>query len=138
MIDVALLAGRLLLLALLYLFLLAAVRTGIGLVSSGRKAGAGAFTLTVIQGPRALKGTTVEIAGPVVIGRSPGADIVVGDDFVSGRHARAFPSGAEAILEDLGSTNGTRLNGERISAPRQLSVGDVVDVGSVRLKVGRG
>lgn len=137
MIDVALLAGRLLLLALLYLFLFAAVRTGVGLVASGRKAAEGAFTLTVTQGSRALKGTTVAVNGPVVIGRSPGADIVVGDDFVSGRHARVFPSGAQAVLEDLGSTNGTLLNGERISAPQHLSAGDVIDVGSVRLKVGR-
>lgn len=138
MIDVALLAGRLLLLALLYLFLFAAIRAGIGLVASGRKAGSGAFTLTVVQGPRPLKGTTVAVNGPVVIGRSPGADIVVGDDFVSGRHARVFPSGAEAVLEDLGSTNGTLLNGERIAVPAHLSVGDTIDVGSVRLKVGRG
>lgn len=137
MIDVALLAGRLLLLALLYLFLFAAVRTGVGLVSSGRKAGTGVLTLTVVQGPRTLKGTTVEVNGPVVIGRSPGADIVVGDDFVSGRHARVFPSGADSVLEDLGSTNGTLLNGERITSPRSLKPGDVIDVGSVRLKAGR-
>jgi len=137
-IDVALLAGRLLLLALLYLFLFAAVRTGIGLVASGRKAGAGAYTLTVTQGSKALKGTTVAVNGPIVVGRSPGADIVVGDDFVSGRHARVFPSGAEAILEDLGSTNGTMLNGARVSAPHRIEPGDVIDIGSVRIKVGRG
>lgn len=138
MIDVALLAGRLLLLALLYLFLFAAVRTGVGLVASGRRASAGAFTLTVTQGPRTLLGTTVPVNGPVIIGRSPGADIVVGDDFVSGRHARVFPSGTQAVLEDLGSTNGTLLNGSRITAPVPVSAGDLVDVGSVRLKVGRG
>lgn len=137
MIDVALLAGRLLLLVLLYLFLFAAVRTGIGLVSSGRKAKAGAFTLTVEQGPGPLKGTTVAVEGVIVIGRSPGADIVVSDDFVSSKHARVFPSGAQAVIEDLGSTNGTLLNGKRITSPVHLSTGDIVDVGSVRLKVGR-
>lgn len=138
MIDVALLAGRLLMLALLYLFLFAAVRTGIGLVSSGRKASAGAFAVTVTQGSSSLKGTTIAINGPIIIGRSPGADIVVGDDFVSGRHARIFPSGAQAILEDLGSTNGTLLNGTRITAPTHVKPGDLIDVGSVRLKVSRG
>jgi pSer/pThr/pTyr-binding forkhead associated (FHA) protein len=137
-IDVALLAGRLLLIALLYLFLFAAVRTGVGLVASGRRAGAGDATLTVVQGPRPLKGTTIPVAGPVLIGRSPGADVVVGDDFVSGRHARVFPSGSGIVLEDLGSTNGTLLNGERIDAPTSIVPGDVIDVGSVRLRVGRG
>jgi len=137
-IDVALLAGRLLLLALLYLFLFAAVRTGVGLVASGRKASASGYTLTVTQGPRTLLNTTVPVNGPVVIGRSPGADIVVGDDFVSGRHARVFPSGADAVVEDLGSTNGTLVNGARIPGPTRLAAGDLIDVGSVRLKVGRG
>ncbi len=137
MIDVALLAGRLLLLVLLYLFLFATVRTGIGLVSSGRRAKAGAFTLSVIQGPRTLLNTSVPVNGPVVIGRSPGSDIVIGDDFVSGRHARVFPSGADVIIEDLGSTNGTLVNGVRIDGPTRLTAGDLIDVGSVRLKVGR-
>jgi len=136
-IDVALLAGRLILLALLYLFLFAAVRTGIGLVRSGRSSGPGVLVLTVVQAPKPLRGTTIPIDGAVLIGRSPGADIVVSDDFVSGRHARVFPSGADAVLEDLGSTNGTLLNGRRITAPERLAQGDTIDVGSVRLEVSR-
>ena len=138
MIDVALLAGRLVLLALLYLFLFAAVRTGIGLVSGQRTAAPlGGFFLQVVQGPSSLKGTRVPVSGPVVIGRSPGADIVVGDDFVSGRHARVMLAGDEAVLEDLGSTNGTLLNGQRISIPQPLRPGDTIDVGAVRIKVER-
>ncbi len=137
MIDVVLLAGRLLLIALLYLFLFAAVKTGIGLVAGQRRAGEGSWVVTVTQGPAALKGVTVPVNGPVVIGRSPGADIVIGDDFVSGKHARISPSGDGAVLEDLGSTNGTILNGARLSAPSQLRAGDAIDIGSVRLKVDR-
>lgn len=137
MIDVALLAGRLLLLALLYLFLYAAIRTGVGIVASGRKAAPGAVTLSVLQGPQTLKGSVIEVNGPVVIGRSPGADIVVGDEFISGRHARVLPSGSGAVLEDMGSTNGTLLNGTRITTAKELKNGDLIDVGSVRLKVGR-
>jgi len=136
-IDVALLAGRLLLLALLYLFLIAAVRAGIGLVSGQRKAGIGAFTISVAKGPRELSGVRVPVNGPVVIGRSPGADIVIGDDFVSGRHARIIPSGTEAILEDLGSTNGTILNGQPVVRPTSLRPGDTIDIGAVRLRVDR-
>jgi hypothetical protein len=137
MIDVALLAGRLLLLALLYLFLFAAVKTGIGLVAGQRVKAPGALTVSIVQGPRELKGVSVPVAGPVVIGRSPGADIVIGDDFVSGRHARLSPSGGGAVLEDLGSTNGTILNGKPVTSPQSLRAGDSIDIGNVRMKVDR-
>lgn len=138
MIDLALLAGRLLLLALLYLFLFAAVRTGIGLVSGQRSKGSGVWQLRVARGPSELKGIAVPLTGPVVIGRSPGADIVIGDDFVSGRHARVFQRGNEVVIEDLGSTNGTILNGERLRVPMSLRPGDTIDIGAVRLEVDRG
>jgi hypothetical protein len=136
-IDLALLAGRLLLLALLYLFLFAAVKAGVGLVSGARAREACALTLSVVKGPRELQGTSVPVVGSVVIGRSPGSDIVIGDDFVSGRHARVTPRGAEALLEDLGSTNGTVLNGKRLSSSQWLRPGDVIDLGPVRIKVDR-
>jgi len=90
-----------------------------------------------VKGPAELKGVTVPVNGPVVIGRSPGADIVIGDDFVSGRHARVTPSGNDAVLEDLGSTNGTVLNGQPVSIPTSLRPGDIIDIGAVRLKVDR-
>jgi hypothetical protein len=137
MIDLALLAGRLLLLALLYVFLFAAVKTGIGLVAGQRVKGHGAWTVSVVQGPRELTGVSLPIAGPVVIGRSPGADIVIGDDFVSGRHARLAPSNGGAVIEDLGSTNGTVLNGQPVTGVRSLRAGDSIDIGAVRLKVDR-
>lgn len=137
MIDLALLAGRILLLALLYLFLFGALRAGIGLVSGQRSRRAGAFTLTVAQGPAELMGVTLPVTGPVVIGRSPGADIVIGDDFVSGRHARVSPVGTDAVLEDLESTNGTLLNGTLVSAAQTLRPGDNIEIGAVRLKVER-
>jgi hypothetical protein len=137
MIDVVLLAGRLLLIVLLYLFLFAAIRAGIGLVAGQRVKGRGAWTLKIVQGPRELMNVTVPVTGPVVIGRSPGADIVLGDDFVSGRHARVSPAGDSAIVEDLGSTNGTVLNGRRLTTPTTLKAGDSIDIGSVRLKVER-
>jgi len=137
MIDVVLLAGRLLLIALLYLFLFAAIRAGIGLVAGQRVKRAGAWTVTVVRGPNELINTTVPVSGPIVIGRSPGADIVLGDDFVSGRHARVSPSGDGAVVEDLGSTNGTILNGQPLNASTTLRPGDIIDIGAARLKVGR-
>lgn len=137
MIDVVLLAGRLLLIALLYLFLFAAVRAGIGLVAGQRVKTRGTWTLKVVQGPRELLNVTVPVTGPVVVGRSPGADIVIGDDFVSAQHMRVSPSGDAAIAEDLGSTNGTILNGEMLKVPTMLTAGDTIDIGTVRLVVDR-
>lgn len=137
MIDIVLFAGRLLLLALLYLFLLAAVKTGIGLVAGQRPKTRDLWTITVVQGPRELIGVRVDVAGPIVIGRSPGADIVIGDDFVSSKHARVSPVGEGVVLEDLGSTNGTVVNGKRISVPTSIHLGDVIEIGSARMKVGQ-
>ena len=59
----------------------------------------------------------------------PGADIVIGDDFVSARHARVSPAGTDAIVEDLGSTNGTLLNGSKI-AKQELKTGDRLRFGA--------
>lgn len=137
MIDVVLFAGRLLLLALLYLFLFAAVRAGIGMVSGSRAKGTGRFEVAVVAGPPELRGVTLPVASAIVIGRSPGADVVIADDFVSGRHARIVPQGGEIVLEDLGSTNGTLLNGSRVSRPTTLRPGDAIEIGQVRLKVDR-
>jgi hypothetical protein len=137
-IDVVLLAGRLLLLALLYLFLFAAVRTGIGLVSGQRLKSAGVWRLRVARGPKELTGVSVPLSGPLVIGRSPGSDIVIGDDFVSALHAKIYQKGNEVVVEDLGSTNGTILNGDRLRTPSTLRPGDTIDIGTVRLEVDRG
>ncbi|HET6350611.1 MAG TPA: FHA domain-containing protein [Coriobacteriia bacterium] len=137
MIDLALLAGRLLLLALLYLFLFAAVRAGVGLVRVQTPKKSGFFVLTVRQGPPELMGVSLPLTSPVVIGRSPGADIVIGDDFVSGRHTRISPVADEIVLEDLDSTNGTVLNGRRIVSAQTLRPGDVIEIGAVKMEVSR-
>lgn len=139
MVDIVLLVGKLVLLALLYLFLFAAVRAGLGYVRAAGPAAAGArLALVVDKGPRELKGVSVPISGPVVIGRSPGADIVIADDFISSNHARVTPApDGTAVIEDLESTNGTIVNGSAISRPAALASGDTVDLGAVRLKVVR-
>lgn len=135
MVDIVLLVGKLLLLALLYLFLFAAVRAGIGRVAVAGPAGTKALALKVVEGPRELRGTKVTLTGPVVIGRSPDADIVIADDFISSRHARIIPQGDKVVLEDLNSTNGTVLNGALLGSPAALGAGDEITLGTVRLKV---
>jgi hypothetical protein len=135
MVDIVLLVGKLLLIALLYLFLFAAIKTGVGQVSGRGKASSGVPELVVVRGPALIKGMRGPLEGPVVIGRSPGSDIVIADDFISAIHARIVPEGEDLVLEDLGSTNGTVLNGTTITKTRSLKIGDRIDLGSVRLEV---
>lgn len=134
MIDIVLLIGRLLFVALLYLFLFAIMKTGIGLVRGQRKKEK-TWTVAVEHGPKELRGVQIAVRGPVIVGRSPGADIVIGAGYVSGRHARFSLMGQNLFIEDLGSTNGTAVNGHPISEPTALKSNDVVNVGDVAIRV---
>jgi pSer/pThr/pTyr-binding forkhead associated (FHA) protein len=137
-IDVALLAGRVLLLALLYLFLFAAVRAGLGLVRRGAPGEPEVpLTLVVVSGPPELSGVRIALDHLVRIGRSPDLELVIADDFVSTAHARIVPSPDGPALEDLESTNGTLLNGRRVTGLASLVPGDEIEVGTVKLKVAR-
>ena len=75
------------------------------------------------------------VNGPVVVGRSPNADIVIGAGYVSARHARFTLMGQNLFVEDLGSTNGTAVDGQLIDQPTALSNNDVVNVGDVSIRV---
>jgi hypothetical protein len=133
-IDIALFAGRLLLIALLFLFLFVAMRTGIGLVK-GQNRRSDNWTIAVEHGPRELRGLKIAVNGPVVVGRAPGADIVIAASYVSGRHARFSRLGENLLVEDLGSTNGTAVNGKEISSAVQLEDNDIVSIGDVTMLV---
>jgi len=135
-IDVILLAGRIVLVVLLYIFLLFAAKTGVGLVRTA-KSKKGTLTVVVIQGPTALLGTTMPLTSALVIGRAEGTDIFINDPMVSSKHARITPVPSGAILEDLNSTNGTLLNGMKVTIPAALAVGDQIAVGNVMLEVGQ-
>ena len=71
--------------------------------------------------------------GSYVIGRAAEADIVVTDHSVSRKHAVLALAAGRARLRDLGSVNGTRVNGQRVTEPLDLRVGDVISVGSVQI-----
>jgi hypothetical protein len=136
MIDLVLFAGRILLVALLYLFLFAAMRTGIGLVR-GQRRDAAIWAIDVEKGSKLLRGLHVDILGPVVVGRSPSSDVVVDEPFVSATHARFTLQGPALVLEDLGSTNGTMVNGHLIGQPVTLRDGDEVQAGDTIMRVSR-
>jgi hypothetical protein len=74
-------------------------------------------------------GTVFDIAGGATLGRSDHADIRVDDAFASSAHARIFPKGDFMHVEDMGSTNGTYLNGRQLRGVERLKIGDVVRIG---------
>jgi DNA-binding winged helix-turn-helix (wHTH) protein len=79
---------------------------------------------------------TREIAlmeGANVIGREPGTTIHIDSPGVSRHHARVVVTQGEATIEDLGSKNGTQVNGTRITGPTRLADGDHVGLGAIRL-----
>jgi FHA domain len=74
-------------------------------------------------------GTDFDVGGGATMGRSDSAEIRVDDPFASSAHARIFPRGDFMYLEDMGSTNGTYLNGRQVKAPERLKVADVIRIG---------
>ena len=93
--------------------------------ATGESSRRGAFPCRLIWGDR-------EIAlrpGENVIGRDDGAALWIDDSLVSRRHARILVDPTEAVLEDLGSKNGTLLNGQRIDSPAKLADEDLITIG---------
>jgi hypothetical protein len=84
-------------------------------------------------------GSTVELGpGTYVLGRQAGVDVRIDDPRVSRRHAQLVIADGTATIADLGSTNGTFVNGERIARPTELSGRDAVRLGVVEIGVERG
>jgi hypothetical protein len=74
-------------------------------------------------------GSAYDLSDGAVLGRGETADIRLEDTFASSHHARLVPQGDVIVLEDLGSTNGTYLNGEPLRGPQPLHVGDSIRIG---------
>ena len=130
-IDIVLFAGRIVLVALLYIFLFAVMKTGVGLVRGQRRDSA-IWTIDVDKGPRGIRGIHVDM-----LGRSPSSDICINEPFVSASHARFSLQGPALIIEDLNSLNGTLVNGRQLVEPATLREGDEVQIGDVVMKVNR-
>jgi hypothetical protein len=74
-------------------------------------------------------GSAYDLSDGALLGRGDAADIRLEDTFASSQHARLVPQGDVMVLEDLGSTNGTYLNGEPLRGPQPLHVGDSIRIG---------
>jgi hypothetical protein len=133
-------------LAVLYLFLLwvarsasrDVARTAVGGVpgpdDGPQEVPSGRPRLEVVAAMGYEPGTEFAVNGGVMLGRASGVDIRVDDPFASSHHARVFPRGPSVFIEDMGSTNGTFLNGRQLKRPQQLSVSDSIRIGDTEYR----
>jgi pSer/pThr/pTyr-binding forkhead associated (FHA) protein len=84
--------------------------------------------LVVITADRNV-GARYMLSGEVLIGRAANSSVVIDDTYASQQHARIYASNGAYCVEDLGSTNGTYVNGRKISYPLELRVGDRIKIG---------
>ena len=93
----------------------------------------GRHRLCVVQGEPA--GARFDVAEECIVGRADGAGLRLSDSRVSRVHARLLPSPGGLVVVDLGSANGTTVNGERVWAPVVLRPGDLLAVGGTILRL---
>ncbi|HEY3034783.1 MAG TPA: FHA domain-containing protein [Streptosporangiaceae bacterium] len=85
-----------------------------------------------------LVGTSIGLADQqITIGRANDATLVLSDDYASSRHARLFPQNGQWIVEDLGSTNGTYLDRQKVTQPTPVSAGVPIRIGKTVLELRR-
>ncbi|HET7477616.1 MAG TPA: FHA domain-containing protein [Dermatophilaceae bacterium] len=93
-------------------------------------------TMVVTQG--GLTGTTVPLKpSGVLLGRNPECTLVLDDDFASGRHARLYQGPEGWVLEDLGSTNGTYLDDQRVTTSQLVRTGSAIRIGKTVIELRR-
>jgi pSer/pThr/pTyr-binding forkhead associated (FHA) protein len=95
--------------------------------------------LVVVKSDALDEGERYELdSQPLTMGRGSPNDIeLTGDEFASTQHARVEPRRDGVWIEDVGSTNGTYVNGTRIERPRRLTPGDVIRVGETDMRYER-
>jgi hypothetical protein len=131
---------RLLFLALLYFFLARVVRALlVDLRAAAREPGASLGRLVVIESPGGdpETGRSFDLDAITTLGRDVNNAIVVEDPFASAEHAVLTYRGRSWYVEDLGSTNGTYINGRAVAAVAPLGFGDEVAIGQVRMRLER-
>jgi FHA domain len=151
--DEALLVLKIAFLVLLYLFVWMIVRTATkdvrtapqeSIVLSAAEATAlrsqhaptAKATVSVISSPTLPAGRRLSITEATPVGRSPDCPVHLDhDEYVSSRHALVTPAENGVWVEDLGSTNGTYVNGAQVTTARLLQAGDVIRIGETQLRV---
>ena len=142
--EEVLLALKIAFLVLLYLLIWRVIRTvSRDMRPRSRQAGSVVITpgsmggrLVVQESPVLAEGDEFAVeSAPLTVGRGGQNDVAIdGDEFASARHVRFEPRRDGVWVEDLGSTNGTYVNGSRIDGARRLAAGDIVRVGETDLR----
>lgn len=140
--ELALLALRVAVLILLYLFVARLAlalwrdvrRASLRAPATRSPAGPGAFRVLEPAATGLARDQIVRLPPRAPIGRGPANALVLDDDAVSNEHAVVTWRNEDWWIQDVGSTNGTLLNGRRITAVTKLQSGDVVQIGRVKLR----
>ncbi|WP_227767817.1 FHA domain-containing protein [Zhaonella formicivorans] len=128
-------------LVLLYLFIFAVFRAVVEDLSRIKLAGrnmSNSYKLVVRESGESSNlqpGDIFPLGDQVVLGRYADSDIAIGDPHISARHAALRQENGFLVLQDLGSTNGTFLNGKRIKGNKRLQPGDLLRLGDVTFEV---
>ena len=138
------------LLILVYLFIWRALKRVISDVrvsSGGRRRGRDRATaepetpqtasIVVVHEPDGAKPRTFKLATSMLVGRAPECEIRLTDTYASQQHARLFGKQGGWFVEDLGSTNGTFVNDQRLAAPAMVRPGDRIRMGTTQLELKR-
>ena len=133
---IILVALKLIFVAFIYLFVWQIARAiaahlGTGQPRARTKPGAG----LVFVRSESQAGEAVDVRDSLVIGRSDEADVQIDDAYASEFHVRLINQTGRLALHDLGSTNGTYVNGRRVTTPLDLNKGDAVQIGKTVLEV---
>jgi hypothetical protein len=91
----------------------------------------------LVQGSGDARPRTVRLAASMTIGRAPECELRIDDTYASQQHARLFAKNDSWFVEDLGSTNGTFVNDQKLAAPAMLQPGDKVRVGQTVMELRR-
>ena len=138
-------------LALLYLFFLRVIRAVWAEVrepsvmttstsappaaGSGGRAPTSTSTRLAVVDPPELRGRSYGLTQELTVGRAAGCQVTLDDSYVSQLHARIFRRDGVFYVEDLGSTNGTFLNAQKVSAPVAMKRGDQLRIGSTVMEL---
>ena len=101
---------------------------------SKRRGGQAASALTVVE-PAQLRGRTFPLGDELTVGRAPGCQVTLDDTYASQIHARLFARDGQLFVEDLGSTNGTWMNRQKVAGPVVLKRGDTLKVGNTVMEL---
>ena len=142
MLNLLLFAFKFFFLFLLYIFLFLLVRMVYKDITSNKSSQLGSDLkfqasrprLVVLEAPQGEVGKTYNLKDRTVIGRSSRSDVTIDDTFASSSHARILKKNNHFVLEDLGSTNGTYLEGEKINEPSPLRTGSRIRIGNTLLE----